>query len=178
MVVIVVVMIAPWSRSSTPSQLASAVPQAPVAREWVERRDVSKLNDSPQYFAWIKPEGEHKDSYGSEIDPSLIIRCMDRHVEVEIDAGRYIGGIGEGTLVTVRFDGGKATRERWSPSDDQKGTFSPNAKRFLKQLAGADRVIIRLQPEYLAGDTFEFRVKHPADRVREVAKACRWNAGL
>lgn len=159
------------------NQLGIAQPQiVPVATaagkgKWSVSATVSPIDDSKNVTLSL----EANESVGARyrrVTPTLILRCKEKKTDAYITWDAYLGL--EETSVLTRLDDRPASRSEWSLSTDNKATFAPQPKTFIKTLLGHSRLVSQVTPYSESPVLVTFDLAGLDVALKPLSDACRW----
>lgn len=99
---------------------------------------------------------------GYESDSSLVVRFMEKKLEVMVSGGGYIGS--ESPKITLRWDAKPAQDLTWESSNTGDAAFAPHPCEFLQQMVKSKTLAIRVH-EFRAPTTLVFDVSRSNEAV-------------
>ena len=111
-----------------------------------------------------------------DVTPVLVVRCDSGHPEAFVytqSAARMEPQDGDHT-VTVAFDGGAPTTERWPDSDEHDALFARQPLAFTRQLTAARTLHFGFTPHNAAPVVATFALDGLEPLLQASAKQCGW----
>lgn len=128
------------------NRLGVPTPKPPAPAEsgqWNVSTETSPIDNSQNVYLVLEAN-ESIPGLAGRVQPVLVMRCKEGRTEAYINWKVYLGL--DTTTVLTRLDGENATRTTWSISTDNKATFHSHADRFLRQLAGHQKLLAQVIP--------------------------------
>jgi type VI secretion system VasI family protein len=122
----------------------------------------------------MEPQETPRNLFGGVKRVSLMMRCLRNRTSVFISFDDY--QVADRIGVVWRLDDRQPTSAQWNIASDRKAAGlwdGRGAIPFLKELAGASRLVMRLSLDR-STETYTFDIAGSADEVAEVAAACNW----
>jgi len=150
-----------------------AVPVVTAAGKgkWSVSATLSPIDDSKNVTLSL----EANESVGARyrrVTPTLILRCKERKTDAYISWDAYLGL--EQTTVLTRLDDRPASKSEWSLSTDNKATFAPQAKTFIKGLLGHSRLVSQVTPYSESPVLVTFDLAGLDAALKPLSDACHW----
>ena len=162
--------------------------EPPVQSQWFSRSSIDPLDDSVSLIMRRWSDSDDGEGFTSPFTGKLVVKCQHDTTAVYIVWNEFIGyGQAE---VAVRTTGA-ASRESWETrrtldvdiggfggyeGQDDQVTIAPLPIRLLREVAEADRVVVRVTPSGGTPRTliFDLDAKDTREAIVQVATACHW----
>jgi len=145
------------------------------AGDWRITEHRSKIDDSRTVVLTLHAEEEVLGWPNKRTRPTLIVRYREGRIESYIWLGLTPNvERAEGATITVRFDDNEASDIRGSLSTDREAVFLPDAKSFIRSIAGSERMILRFTPFNSNPVVTEFDIRDFLAAVRPLEEASGW----
>jgi len=133
---------------------------------WVHnrRREVAfELSAKHSVPVWMK-----------QVTPSLVVRCMDKNVDVFVytDSAARIEQEDQDHTVRIGFDEEAGGHERWPDSVEHDALFAPDGKTMVQRLKSARTLTFGFSPHNAAPVTVTFDVRGLAELMEPMAAKC------
>ena len=146
--------------------------------DWRVTRRTNPIDDSPTVVLSLAAE-TGLSRWG---DPIIFYaRCQSNTTEVYVHWDTYVGDDSRSAYstwknVTVRIGSRPAETQRWSVSTSNDATFAPYwAGDLLKDMLGADRLVLQMTPYGESPITAEFNTSGLHVVLEDLAKTCNWS---
>ena len=112
----------------------------------------------------------------SRARPALVVRCLYRRTEafVALDTSTMYEDDADRRTVTLQWDDGSASTQRWALSESGKELFAPDGIALARRLATARSLRFGFSPFNAAPATAEFVVEGFDKLAVLVARTCGW----
>lgn len=137
--------------------------------KWELRTDVSKIDDTESYYLSLLSEDEAPGRFGKKSQPILVIRYMEKSLNIFINYDNYLG-LGD-TEVTTRIDKEEAETTSWNISTNGEAIFSQQPKSLIDSLINKNTLIVRLTPYGENPITVSFDLRGLKDAIKPILKA-------
>jgi type VI secretion system protein VasI len=139
--------------------------------KWQIQTDVS----SNDVYLYLTAEEPFTDSAGQTVWPTIWLRCKDDTTAALIAWDVYLGEYEQSVL--YRVDSQPAHREWWeiALSKEVAGLWTGDtAIPFIKQLFGAQRLLVRVSPNRESAITATFQIGGLEQAIEPLRRACLW----
>lgn len=109
---------------------------------------------------------------GIERSTSIVLRCREGKTEAYLSVDEYMGI--DDPLITIRFDGGKPQKRRWSAAEGGEAAFSPKAISFIKDISSHKKMILGFEPYGSTMQVVEFDLTGADSIAKEISSSCKW----
>ena len=141
--------------------------------KWHIRSSTNPLDDSVTVTAHRDADSDSGvGRFGVEA-ATLIARCRSNTTNVYIAWGEFMDT--DDSFVTVRTVG-DAYSDLWGVSTDYDATFAPHPIPLLREVAEAERVVVRATPYGESPRTliWELDADDTREAIEQIAEACNW----
>jgi hypothetical protein len=168
----------------TPGRSAMDAPDEPRSPsdgnpgKWIVRSETNPIDDTRTVIVRLSADSGQS-RWGKPVD--FYARCRSNRTEVYVVWHDYLGDdslsvYSDFKYVTVRVGDLPAREERWDVSTSGDATFAPAwAGDLLKEMLGADRLVLRTTPHSESPITAVFDTRGLDMALRDLAATCNWN---
>jgi len=120
-------------------------------------------------------EADHKvQVWQRQAQPILIVRCVASRIDafVFIESAAQIEARDGDHGVTLRFDDGPGSAERWPDSDEHDALFAPDAASFVQRVAGSRTMQFSYTPHNAPTVTASFHTAGLGQQMSAFPKEC------
>lgn len=151
----------------------------PVQSEWNVRSDISRIDDSTNVFMNLQSSDSFRGRFRSgEAHATMYIRCQENTTSLYIVmGGHHLADIQNYGRVTYRIDSDPAQHRSFTSSTDSQalGLWSGgNSIPFIRQMFGADNVLVQITPFSESSITVDFPVSGLEEAIAPLREACNW----
>ncbi|WP_306115760.1 type VI secretion system-associated protein TagO [Roseovarius sp. MMSF_3305] len=147
--------------------------------KWNIQRETSEFKDTTDVFVTVssdEPIGCNR--FGTPSRAVLMLRCLENTTSLIINTDCHLASGFQGYgKVEYRIDDQPASSRSFDASTDNKalGLWSGNKSiPLIKQLFGAERLLVRFTPFNQSPVTAKFEVSGAEDAVTDLRSACNW----
>ena len=165
----------PPSRRPGPAGPAAGVPPAD-APHWTHSTDGRWVASNRHTAAFEVDAIKRVHVWTRDVTPVLVVRCDSGRTEAFVytqSAARMEPQDGDHT-VTVAFDDGSTSTQRWPDSDEHDALFARRGDEFTRQLAGARALHFGFTPHNAPPVVATFALDGLEALLQSSAKQCGW----
>lgn len=155
-----------------------AVPggEKPKTGAWRTNTDRDPIDDTAVITATLDAD-TGRARFGDPV--TLVARCGSNKTELYAIWNTYVGDDSQSVYneyknVEVRVGDAAARTERWGVSTDKQATFAGGAVPLLREMSGAEQLVLRMTPYGENPITAIFKLEGFRDAIEPIAKECSW----
>lgn len=138
---------------------------------WQVKKEENKMTDMTDVVA-INRSPDIYMRQGIERSTAIVLRCREGKTEAYLSVDEYMGI--DDPLITIRFDGGKPQKRRWSAAEGGEAAFSPKAISFIKDISSHKKMILGFEPYGSTMQVVEFDLTGADSIAKEISSSCKW----
>lgn len=160
------------------NEVSTVLPTADMGK-WEHQSDVSKITDSADHYISLKSDDTIPNKFGFGSNPaSILIRCKENKTSIYFSFGdHFLADIQGYGRITFRIDDKKSETKSFDVSTNNKSLGlwdGGSAVPFVKKLAGAKQMVVRMTPFNESALTVTFDVRGFDAAIKPVREACKW----
>jgi hypothetical protein len=142
--------------------------------KWTTETQSRWVHNSRKAVAFEVSAGHSVPVWMKQVTPSLVVRCVDRKVDVFVytDSPARIEQEDQDHTVRVRFDDEAGGHERWPDSLEHDALFARDGKTMAQRLKSARTFTFGFSPHNAAPVTVTFDVGGLAELMEPMAAKC------
>ncbi|MGR7479745.1 type VI secretion system-associated protein TagO [Klebsiella aerogenes] len=140
---------------------------------WLVKKEENKMTDQADVVA-INRSPDVYTRQGIERSTSMVIRCKENKTEAYLSVSEYMGS--DDPMVTIRLDGGKPQKRRWSGAEGGEAAFSTKPISFIKEISSHKKMIVGFEPYGSTMQVVEFDLTGIDSISKEISNACKWKS--
>ena len=137
----------------------------------------SPIDDSQTVVFRLGADGEFQ-GWLDRYRATLFVRCLEGTTDAFIRTGTPAAAARRGHTVEIRLDKRDAAAQRWSASNDRKALFAPEPIALIRQIASAERMLVRFTPFNANPAVLDFDVRGLTPHLGLLARTCHWPRAL
>jgi hypothetical protein len=160
------------ARPVAAADTAATAPRKPM--RWSAARRELWLGERRKGIAYDVDANDTVAAWMKRVRPTLVVRCLSGTVEafVVTETAAQMEPRSEMHTVTVRFDGGPPTTERWPDSSEHDALFAPDGAAFARRILAAQELVFGFTPHNAPPVIARFNVEGLALLLQPGVKHC------
>ncbi len=155
-----------------------SVDRSQEASRWNVQVEQSKIDDSRNVFLYVDSLEPIRNQFGQASNGNLVISCRENETSLWFKfGGHFMSDLEEGGRITYRVDKQVAKSKSFTESTNYEalGLWSGGvALPFIKELFGANVLLVRATPYSESPVTMEFPISGLEGAIDPLREACHW----